>query len=202
MQGLPRLFQFWDWIGLRRPAISLSSQKTKSLLEKSLNSKGSNQERRLAPAVTLDNLLASFGGQEAQALNIVVKADVKVLEAIVAALHELGNDEVRVNVVFSGVGGLSETDINYAVTANAVVFGFNVRADTQAKRLVEKEGIDLRYYKVIYDLVDDVKAALSGMLAQRFERNLSVSQRFATYLIARNLVLLQGVWSSKAQCSK
>ena len=126
----------------------------------------SKNERLASPAVTLDNLLASFGGQEAQALNIVVKADVRgSLEAIVAALHELGNDEVRVNVVFSGVGGLSETDINYAVTANAVVFGFNVRADTQAKRLVEKEGIDLRYYKVIYDLVDDVKAALSGMLA-------------------------------------
>ncbi|MEK9891601.1 MAG: translation initiation factor IF-2 [Pseudomonadales bacterium] len=126
----------------------------------------SKTERMASPTVSLDNLLASFGGDEAQALNIVVKADVRgSLEAIVSALNDLGNDEVKVNVVFSGVGGLSETDINYAVTAKAVVFGFNVRADNQAKRLVEKEGIDLRYYKVIYDLVDDVKAALSGMLA-------------------------------------
>ena len=83
-----------------------------------------------------------------------------------------------------------------------MVFGFNVRADTQAKRLVEKEGIDLRYYKVIYDLVDDVKAALSGMLAPEIREKLSAPQRFATYLIARNLVPLQDAWSSKAQCSE
>jgi translation initiation factor IF-2 len=70
-----------------------------------------------------------------------------------------------VNVVSSGVGGISENDVNYALTANAVMFGFNVRAESSAKRLVESEELDLRYYKVIYDLVDDVKAALSGMLA-------------------------------------
>ena len=123
-------------------------------------------ERLATPAVSLDNLLENFGSGAAQELNIVVKADVRgSLEAIVSALHDLGNDEVKVNVVSSGVGGISENDVNYALTANAVMFGFNVRAESSAKRLVESEELDLRYYKVIYDLVDDVKAALSGMLA-------------------------------------
>ncbi len=123
-------------------------------------------ERLATPAVSLDNLLENFGTAAAQELNIVVKADVRgSLEAIVSALTDLGNDEVKVNVVSSGVGGISENDVNYAITAKAVIFGFNVRAETSAKRIVESEELDLRYYKVIYDLVDDVKAALSGMLA-------------------------------------
>ena len=124
-----------------------------------------NAQRLSTPVVSLDNLLASFGEAEVKSLNIVVKADVRgSLEAIVSALSELGNDEVKVNVVFSGVGGISDSDVNYAITSEAVVFGFNVRAENSAKKIVEAEGIDLRYYKVIYDLVDDVKAALSGML--------------------------------------
>jgi len=124
-----------------------------------------NAQRLSTPVVSLDNLLASFGEAEVKALNIVVKTDVRgSLEAIVSALSELGNDEVKVNVVFSGVGGISDSDVNYAITSEAVVFGFNVRAENSAKKIVEAEGIDLRYYKVIYDLVDDVKAALSGML--------------------------------------
>jgi translation initiation factor IF-2 len=95
-----------------------------------------------------------------------VKADVRgSLEAIVTALNAVGNEEVQVNVVMSGVGGITESDVSYAVTAGAVVFGFNVRADNAAKRVVETEGLDLRYYKVIYDLVDDVRDALSGMLS-------------------------------------
>ncbi len=125
-----------------------------------------NDERLATPATTLDNLLESFGGEEQKQLNVVVKADVRgSLEAIVSALGELGNEEVAVNVVFSGVGAIAESDVNYAITANAVVFGFNVRADAAARKVIESEGIDLRYYKVIYDLVDDVKAALSGMLS-------------------------------------
>jgi translation initiation factor IF-2 len=95
-----------------------------------------------------------------------VKADVRgSLEAIVTALNDVGNEEVQVNVLMSGVGGITESDASYAVTAGAVMFGFNVRADNAAKRVVESEGLDLRYYKVIYDLVDDVRDALSGMLS-------------------------------------
>lgn len=123
-------------------------------------------ERLATPAASLDTLLESFGASEVNYLNVVVKADVRgSLEAIVSALRDLGNDEVKVSVVFSGVGGITESDVNLALTSGAVIFGFNVRADNSARRVVELEGLDLRYYKVIYDLVDDVKAALSGMLS-------------------------------------
>ena len=117
-------------------------------------------------STSLENLFENLNGVEVKNLNVVVKADVRgSLEAITAALREIGNDEVKVNLVMEGVGAITESDANYAVTAGAVVFGFNVRADVAAKKVIESEGLDLRYYKVIYDLVDDVKAALSGMLS-------------------------------------
>ena len=126
----------------------------------------SDNERLATPAASLDNLLASFGDTKVNYLNVVVKADVRgSLEAIVSALNEIGNDEVKVNVVYSGVGGIAEHDVNFAVTSGAVIFGFNVRADNAARKIVERDGLDLRYYKVIYDLVDDVRDALSGMLS-------------------------------------
>ena len=117
-------------------------------------------------AAKLDNMFESMTAGEKSTLNIVVKADVRgSLEALSSALLDLGNEEVNVNIVSSGVGGITETDINLAMTASAVIFGFNVRADNAAKKLVEEEELDLRYYNVIYDLIDDVKQALAGMLA-------------------------------------
>jgi translation initiation factor IF-2 len=117
-------------------------------------------------AVKLDNPFAHLEGADKRTLNVVLKADVRgSLEAIQAALMDLGNDEVEVKIVAGGVGGIAESDINLAITSGAVVFGFNVRADASAKKLVEDEQLDLRYYSVIYNLIDDVKAALSGMLS-------------------------------------
>ena len=117
-------------------------------------------------AAKLDNMFESMTAGERKTLNVVVKADVRgSLEAIQSALMDLGNDEVQVNIVVGGVGGITETDVNLAVTSGAVIFGFNVRADNAARKLVENEGVDLRYYNVIYDLIDDVKSALTGMLA-------------------------------------
>jgi len=87
------------------------------------------------------------------------------LEAIQGALGDLGNDEVKVNVVSGGVGGLTESDVSLALTSEAIIFGFNVRADTGARRVAEQEGVEVRYYNVIYDLIDDVKAALTGLLS-------------------------------------
>ena len=117
-------------------------------------------------ASKLDNMFESMTAGERKTLNIVLKADVRgSLEAIQAALMDLGNDEVQVNIVVGGVGGITETDVNLAVTSRAVIFGFNVRADGAARKLVESEGVDLRYYNVIYNLLDDVKDALTGMLA-------------------------------------
>ncbi|MCB1688267.1 MAG: translation initiation factor IF-2 [Halioglobus sp.] len=117
-------------------------------------------------AAKLDNMFESMTAGDRKTLNVVVKADVRgSLEAIQSALLDIGNEEVQVNIVTGGVGGITETDVNLAVTSGAVVFGFNVRADNAARKLVEAEGVDLRYYNVIYDLIDDVKAALTGMLA-------------------------------------
>lgn len=129
--------------------------------EKSRNTKLQRQQ-----AAKLDNMFENMTAMDKKSLNVVVKADVRgSLEAIQSALLDLGNDEVLVNIVSGGVGGITETDINLAVTSSAVVFGFNVRADNAGRALVESEGVDLRYYNVIYDLIDDVKAALTGMLA-------------------------------------
>ncbi|MBL6703784.1 MAG: translation initiation factor IF-2, partial [Pseudomonadales bacterium] len=103
---------------------------------------------------------------EVKTLNIVVKTDVRgSLEALQSSLSDLGNDEVKVNVVAGGVGGITETDVSLAMTSNAVIFGFNTRADAKARDLAENEGVEVRYYNVIYDLIDDVKAALTGMLS-------------------------------------
>ncbi|MEH6472522.1 MAG: translation initiation factor IF-2, partial [Halopseudomonas sp.] len=129
---------------------------------------GKFKEIKLArqQAAKLDNMFANMGGNEVSILNIVLKTDVRgSLEALTSSLVELGTDEVKVNVVSSGVGGIAESDVNLALASNAVIFGFNVRADTTAKALVEKEEVDMRYYSIIYDIVDDVKQALSGMLS-------------------------------------
>ncbi|MEO1081957.1 MAG: translation initiation factor IF-2 [Pseudomonadota bacterium] len=117
-------------------------------------------------AAKLDNMFESMTAGEKKTLNLVVKADVRgSLEALQSSLLELGNEEVQVNIVSGGVGGITESDVNLALTSDAVIFGFNVRADASSRRLVEDEGVDLRYYNVIYDLIDDVKSALVGMLA-------------------------------------
>ncbi len=129
--------------------------------EKSRDTKLARQQ-----AAKLDNMFESMSAGERKTLNVVVKADVRgSLEAIQSSLLDLGNEEVQVNIVSSGVGGIAETDVNLAITAGGVIFGFNVRADNAARKLIENEGVDLRYYNVIYDLIDDVKQALSGMLA-------------------------------------
>ena len=126
------------------------------------------QERLQAmqQAAKLENMFVNMAEGEKRILKVVVKADVRgSLEAIVQAMAEIGNDEVSVQVLGSGVGGISESDATMAVTYGAAVFGFNVRADKRAKTLLEREGVDLRYYSVIYELMDDIKSVLTGMLA-------------------------------------
>lgn len=127
------------------------------------------RETRLArqQASKLENLFESMGQADSkQELNVVLKSDVRgSLEAIQSSLLELGNEEVAVNIVSAGVGGISDSDVNLAITTNAVIFGFNVRAENTAKQLCEQEGIELRYYSVIYTMIEDVKQALSGMLS-------------------------------------
>ena len=114
----------------------------------------------------LDALFNMSGEAEASVLNIVVKTDVRgSLEALVSSLEGLSTDEVRVSIVSSGVGGITETDASLAFATGSVLFGFNVRADVAAKRMVDTNDMDLRYYSIIYDLIDDVRNAMSGLLS-------------------------------------
>lgn len=117
-------------------------------------------------AAKLENLFSGENNGEVKTLSLIIKADVQgSQEALVHALTKLSTDEVRVQVVHSAVGGISETDVNLAAASKAVIIGFNVRADAAARKLAEQDGIDMRYYNIIYDAVDDVKAAMSGMLS-------------------------------------
>ena len=107
-----------------------------------------------------------MGEGEAKTLPLIIKADVQgSQEALIHALTQLSTSEVRVSVVHAAVGGISESDVNLAAASKGVIIGFNVRADAQARKVAEAEGVDIRYYNIIYDAVDDVKAALSGMLS-------------------------------------
>ncbi len=122
--------------------------------------------QQLQQKAKLDALFNNMGGSEQSNLNIILKTDVRgSLEALIASLQGLGTEEVKVNIVSSGVGGLTETDATLALASEAVMFGFNVRADNAAKKVIEGNDLDLRYYSIIYDLIDDVKAAMSGLLA-------------------------------------
>ncbi|MGF6610057.1 translation initiation factor IF-2 [Paraburkholderia sp. WSM4175] len=117
-------------------------------------------------AAKLENMLEQMGEGEVQYLPLIVKADVQgSQEALVQSLQKLSTDEVRVQIVHGAVGGISESDVNLATASKAVIIGFNTRADAQARKLAEANGVDIRYYNIIYDAVDEVKAAMSGMLA-------------------------------------
>jgi translation initiation factor IF-2 len=131
---------------------------------------GKFRDVRLAKqqAAKLENMFAQMadGSGEVQTLSIIIKADVQgSYEALAGSLQKLSTDEVRVSILHSGVGGISESDINLAIASKAIVIGFNTRSDAAARKLAENEGVDIRYYSIIYDAVDEVKAALSGMLA-------------------------------------
>jgi translation initiation factor IF-2 len=117
-------------------------------------------------AAKTETMFATMGKDNKKIMNVVLKADVRgSLEAIMAALAGIGNDEVAANVVGYGVGGISETDVQLAETSKATIIGFNVRADKTAKTMIENAGLQLRYYSIIYNLIDDVKAVLGGMLS-------------------------------------
>lgn len=153
----------------------------------------------------VESMFAGIGRADVGIMNIVLKADVRgSLEAIISSLHKLGTEEVQVNIVSSGVGGISETDAHLAATSNAMVVGFNVRADKSAREIIEKEGLELRYYNIIYNVIDDVKAVLGGMLTPEMReeilgvaevRDVFKSPKFG--LIAGSMVIEGTVHRSK-----
>lgn len=117
-------------------------------------------------AMRLENIMASMGKKDVPFVNVVLKTDVRgTLEALIVALGELSTDEVRVRVIGSGVGAITESDVTLAESSEAVLLGFNVRADNTARQKADADGIDIRYYSIIYQLIDDVKDAMSGKLA-------------------------------------
>lgn len=121
----------------------------------------------------LENMFANMTDGEVSELNIVLKSDVQgSCEAICESLLKLSTDEVKVKIVGSGVGGITETDATLAAASNAIILGFNVRADASARRVIEAESLDLRYYSVIYNLIDEVKQAMSGMLAPEYKQQI------------------------------
>jgi translation initiation factor IF-2 len=121
----------------------------------------------------LENMFTQMEQGEANVLNLVVKADVQgSMEALRESLGKLSTSEVQVKLVTSGVGGINESDVNLAIASSAVVFGFNVRADAAARRIAEERGVEIRYYSVIYDVIDDVRKALSGMLSPEIKEQI------------------------------
>ena len=147
----------------------------KKAREVALHRQGKFREVKLArqQKAKLENMFSNMTEGDVAELNIIVKADVQgSVEAIIQSLQDLSTDEVKVKVVGSGVGGISETDATLAAASNAIIVGFNVRADASARRIIEAENIDLRYYSIIYELLNDVKAAMSGMLQPEFKQEI------------------------------
>ncbi|MFO1250919.1 MAG: translation initiation factor IF-2 [Inhella sp.] len=144
-------------------------------------------------AAKLENMFENMGKGEAQTLALIVKADVQgSQEALAASLLKLSTEEVRVQIVHSAVGGISETDINLAIASKAVVIGFNTRADAGARKLAESNGVDLRYYNVIYDAVDDVKAAMGGMLAPEQREEILGTAEIRNVIVATKIGTIAG----------
>lgn len=136
---------------------------------------GKYRDVRLArQKTTLEDMFV--GHQEADkvsVLNLIVKADVQgSVEALAESLRKLGTEEVKLTILATGVGGITETDANLAAASNAIIIGFNVRADATARRVIEQHGVDLRYYSIIYDVINEIKAALTGMLAPQYKQQI------------------------------
>lgn len=144
-------------------------------------------------AAKLENMFADIGAGDVKMLPIIVKADVQgSQEALAASLLKLSTDEVKVQMVYSAVGGISESDINLAIASKAIVIGFNTRADAGARKLAEGNGVDIRYYNIIYDAVDELKAAMSGMLAPEKREEVIGMAEIRTVFVASKIGTVAG----------
>ena len=131
------------------------------------------ENARQTPSINLGDLFGRISEGQLKTLNLIIKTDVQgSLEALKGSLEKISNDEVKVSAIHGGVGAITETDVMLAKASEAIIIGFNVRADNNAKALAEKEGVDIRLYNVIYDAVDDITAAMKGMLAPKFRETI------------------------------
>ena len=157
---VPQAGDVFDSVSDERLARELVEQRKQSAKEEQFKS---------VQKVTLDNLFSSLQEGELKELNIIVKADVQgSAEAVKQSLEKLSNDEVRVRVIHNGVGAVSESDVMLAAASNAIIVGFNIRPDAVAKNLAERDGVEMRMYRIIYDCIEDVQAAIKGMLAPKY----------------------------------
>jgi len=144
-------------------------------------------------AAKLENMFSDMTAGEVKMLPIIVKADVQgSQEALAQSLLKLSTDEVKVQLVYAGVGGISESDINLAIASKAVVIGFNTRADAGARKLAESNGVDLRYYSIIYDAVDELKVAMSGMLTPDRREEIIGMAEIRTVFVASKIGTVAG----------
>ena len=154
-------------------------------------------------AAKLENMFSDIGAGEVKILPIIIKADVQgSQEALGASLLKLSTDEVKVQLVFTGVGGISESDVNLAIASKAVIIGFNVRADVGARKLAEGNDVDLRYYNIIYDAVDELKAAMSGMLAPEKREEIIGSAEIRTVFVASKIGTVAGCMVTSGQVTR
>lgn len=154
-------------------------------------------------AAKLENMFSDMSAGEVKLLPIIVKADVQgSQEALAQSLLKLSTDEVKVQLVFAGVGGISESDVNLAIASKAVIIGFNVRADVGARKLAEGNDVDLRYYNIIYDAVDELKAAMSGMLAPEKREEVIGSAEIRTVFVATKIGTIAGCMVTAGQVTR
>ena len=154
-------------------------------------------------AAKLETMFADLSAGEVKVVPIIVKSDVQgSQEALSSSLLKLSTDEVKVQVVFAGVGGISESDVNLAIASKALIIGFNVRADVGARKLAEGNDVDLRYYNIIYDAVDELKAAMSGMLAPEKREEIIGSAQIRTVFVASKIGTVAGCMVTSGQVTR
>jgi translation initiation factor IF-2 len=154
-------------------------------------------------AAKLENMFTDMSAGEVKMLPIIIKADVQgSQEALGASLLKLSTDEVKVQLVYAGVGGISESDINLAIASKAIVIGFNVRADAGARKLAEGNGVDVHYYNIIYDAVDELKAAMSGMLAPEQREEIMGMAEIRTVFVASKIGTVAGCMVTSGQVTR
>ena len=144
-------------------------------------------------AANLENMMEQMGQGAAQTLPLIIKADVQgSQEALAQSLLKLSTEEVKVQLVYAAVGGISESDVNLAIASKAVIIGFNTRADAGARKLAEGNGVDIRYYNIIYDAVDEIKSAMTGMLAPEQREEMIGTAEIRTVFVASKIGTVAG----------
>ena len=144
-------------------------------------------------ASKLENIFEHMGAGDVQTLGIIIKSDVQgSQEALASSLLKLSTSEVKVQIVHAAVGGISESDVNLAIASKAVIIGFNTRADAGSRKLAENNGVDIRYYNIIYDAVDEVKLAMTGMLAPEQREEVIGTAEIRTVFVASKIGTVAG----------